>query len=189
MTAQVPLAQVGVSPEVEQTTPHPPQLASVLSGVSQPGAALQSPKPGRHTLIHMPVPQVALALGKGPQLMPQPPQSESVVSAVSQPSVALALQLPQPTSQLASAQVPPAQVSEARGSSQVTPQPPQSVSVLSEVSHPSAVTPLQLAKPASHAVMRHAPVAQLETACESAHATPQAPQLVVVSSAVSQPSP
>ena len=54
-------------------------------------------------------------------------------------------------------------------------------------SHPSIALPLQLAKFALHAPIAQTPAVQLAPAFAYAHATPQPPQFVRVSSAASQP--
>lgn len=60
-----------------QDLPHWPQLLPLLlSEVSHPDAAVQSPKPSRHlTTLHSPATQaVVAALGKARQSLPQVPQ-------------------------------------------------------------------------------------------------------------------
>lgn len=63
--------------------------------------------------------------------------------STSHPFVAEPSQLPRPGAQVPITQVPVVQDSEANGMSQTVPHPPQSVSVLIEVSHPSASVELQ----------------------------------------------
>jgi hypothetical protein len=62
--AHVPLVH---DAPVAQAVPHAPQLATVLSGVSQPLAALPSqfPKPGRHDkTVHAPPAHADAAFGR-----------------------------------------------------------------------------------------------------------------------------
>jgi hypothetical protein len=61
------------------------------------------------------------------------------------------------------------------------PHEPQLVSVLRGASHPFALFPSQLPKPETHPPKVHVPVAQLgAVALTGLHATPHAPQFVVV---------
>jgi hypothetical protein len=69
------------------------------------------------------------------------------------------------------------------------PQLPQSVVVRSDVSHPFATSPSQLAHPASHIVIAHVPLPQSPVAWAGAQGTPHAPQLVAVLTRVSHPLP
>lgn len=80
---QVPLVHAWPLPHA---TLHPPQLAVVLSWVSQPLAVVQSPKPVLQApIVHTPVLlHVAAALAKLHAML-QPPQSVSVVVERSQP--------------------------------------------------------------------------------------------------------
>jgi len=82
--AGLPL-HVGVAPP--QTVVQLPQWLAVLSGVSHPGALVQSPYPALHEpTAQVPVAQVAVALA-WLHSTPQPPQLAVVLVAVSQPSV------------------------------------------------------------------------------------------------------
>ncbi len=83
--------------------------------------------------------------------------------------------------------MPVAQLSPEPGRSQTIPQVPQFVRLVSEVSQPSAATPLQSPKPGAHAPSVHVPDEQLSAAFGRLHETPQPPQFVRVLSAVSQP--
>lgn len=184
MIAHVPDAhEVVVPPGVGHAIPHPPQSLIVVSDRSQPSLAipLQSPQPGSQVPTpQVPVAQLSVARGRSGHAIPQPPQSLAVRRLRSHPSATTPLQSPHPASQVPSAQVPPAHDSVARGTSQLTPHPPQSVSVPSIVSHPSLGTELQSAKPASHAASTQTPVAHDSLAFASAHATPHAPQSLSV---------
>jgi hypothetical protein len=64
---------------------------------------------------------------------------------------------------------------------------PQSATVFVAFSQPSESVPLQLPKLALHEPMRQLPVVQVGVAFARVQVLPQAPQLVVVSSGVSQP--
>lgn len=75
----------------------------------------------------------------------------------------------------------------ARGMSQMSPHERQFTSVPRDVSQPSALVASQSAKPALHAPMAHAPVAQDADAFASMHGARHAPQSVSVRIDVSQP--
>lgn len=96
---QVPLEQLGVPFELEQTLPHPPQLLTLLPVlVSQPLLASPSQLPNptvQSTSSHTPVEQLAVALARA-HCTPQAPQSLVVRRLVSQPSLGLPLQSAQP---------------------------------------------------------------------------------------------
>ena len=80
-------------------TPHPPQLAVVLTGVSHPAALVQSAKPGLQVCLHAPVAQLAVALVALLHGMLHPPQLVLVVVLVSQPRSALVPQCAKPVAQ------------------------------------------------------------------------------------------
>ena len=95
----------------------------------------------------MPVEHEVYALGRL-QVMPQPPQWLVELSSRSQPFACPPSQLPQRGSQLTTWQVPDAHdVSEACGSVQRTPQPPQCALVLSGCSQPLSGFPSQSPQP------------------------------------------
>jgi len=145
-SAQLPLVQVSDAFGRSHTVPQAPQLVSEVSGVSQPFASTESqlPYPEPHdAMAHMPVPQVAVALARV-QATLQPPQSVSERSDRSQPLLATPSQSSKFALQVVISHVPVAQLSPAFGRLQATPQPPQLVSVVSEVSHPLVVVPSQL---------------------------------------------
>lgn len=74
-------------PPAGQAAPHAPQLLTVVSAVSQPGALVQFPNPVLHEpRVQVPVWQLELALGNV-QVTPHPPQFVLVLIGVSQPSV------------------------------------------------------------------------------------------------------
>jgi hypothetical protein len=97
------VSQMGV--ESEHALPHIPQLLMVLSGVSQPLAAIpsQSPKPALHMAItHAPAEQPAVALASV-HALPHIPQLAALVRvSTSQPLALLRSQLPKPIWQSAS---------------------------------------------------------------------------------------
>jgi hypothetical protein len=78
---------VGVPPP--QVVVHAPQWLTVFSGVSHPGALVQSPNPAlQDAMPQLPLAQVAVAFG-WVHAIPHPPQFEVVLVGVSQPSVSL----------------------------------------------------------------------------------------------------
>jgi hypothetical protein len=119
--------------------------------------------------------------------MPQPPQLPRVVSGDSQPLASLPSQLPNPASQDPIAHMPVAQLAVACERRHAIPQPPQSASVRSDVSHPVEASASQSPKFVAQLVISHVPVAQLSPAFASAHTAPHEPQLVRLLSGVSQP--
>jgi hypothetical protein len=125
---QISAEQVGTPLVVPgQTFPHPPQLLVVLSGVSQPLAAIASqlPKPMLQAArAHEPVEQEALAFANA-QAAPHAPQLLRLSSGVSQPSAAIASQLSKPVLQAARTQVPVEQEGLAFGNAQASPHAPQ----------------------------------------------------------------
>jgi hypothetical protein len=104
-----PPVQVGLQPLAVQlvvpwpfvhTSVHDRQCAVVPSAVSQPAAAVQSPKPlSQAPCVQTPVPHVAAACGNA-QVRWHMPQSVRVLSGVSQPFAALPSQSPQPMAQV-----------------------------------------------------------------------------------------
>ena len=85
----VPLALLQASPQLAQ-------LASVPRVVSQPAAAVQSPKPALQVpMVQVPVAHDAAAFGK-PHATPQSPQLVSERMFVSQPFSTLVSQLLKP---------------------------------------------------------------------------------------------
>ena len=145
--AHVPVAHVEVAWASEHAVPQPPQLLSVLSGVSQPFAGFPSQLP--EPLVHVPsvqVPeaQLAPAFAKS-HVMPQPPQSVSVRVLRSQPLVSFRSQSSKPAEQATISHVRFAQVSLAFGRLHVVRHEPQLLSEFSAVSQPLASTPSQSA--------------------------------------------
>lgn len=189
MISQTPLAQV--SPELtnEQTVPHAPQLASVVSEVSQPLASTPSQlaKPGlQKSIRHEPFEHSAVAFARA-HATPHPPQLVSVVNEVSQPLVSMPSQFANPLLQEAVAHVPLRHVALALARAHAMPQPPQSTVLRSDVSHPFASSASQSPKPAKQEPMRQLPLVQSAIAPARPHAVRQLPQSVVVRSEVSQP--
>src|SRR4029079_6708467 len=131
-SVQLPPGQVSLAFARSHSTPQLPQLAVVVSEVSQPFPVLpsQSPRPGEQPEIpHVPFTQFGVP-PVAEQMLPQVPQLVmSVLRVLSQPFVALPSQLLKPALQAPSVQVPVAHDSLAFARSQVTPQPPQLPSV------------------------------------------------------------
>lgn len=178
--AQAPALQAVVPFGFVQVVPQPPQLLTVLSGVSQPllAAASQLPKP----LLHVPSVQLPVAHDSEAfarlQGMPQPLQLVVVRMLVSQPSLGSPSQLEKPVLQLG-VQTPPLQAVVPLSLSQIVPQAPQFEVVFSGVSQPFSLLPSQLPKPALH-VIEQAPRAQLALPLAVPQTVPQAPQLVML---------
>ena len=196
----VPAVHVGVALASAQRLPQPPQWAVfVAKSASQPFAVLPSqlPKPLLHVIdAHTPPEQVGVPFVASQRLPHAPQLLRSVVSVTSQPLVddpsqsargevqaAPTPQVPTPDTLGAQKAVRPV------GAVQRVPQAPQLVtSVVVAVSHPSAVSLLQLAKPAVQAPMVHTPPTQVAPALAKRQRLPQAPQLLVsVAVLVSQP--
>jgi hypothetical protein len=85
------------------------------------------------------------------------------------------------------AHVPPAQLSAALSSEQLTPQLPQFVSDVRVASQPFGSLPSQFPVPGLQELIAQLPVVQVGVALARAHGTPQPPQSVSVRSDVSQP--
>lgn len=119
--------------------------------------------------------------------VPHAPQSDSVLVDVSQPFVSTPSQLAKPALHVAMRQLPVEQVALAFVRAHPVPQLPQSLVVLSGVSHPFSSMPSQFAKPLAHAPMRQVPLEQSAVAFGRVHTVPQAPHDDVVLSGVSQP--
>jgi hypothetical protein len=128
----------------------PPQLVPlVVVLISHPLAELmsQSAWPIGQASTHAPAAQ-SLPIGHG---MLQPPQCEFEVAVfVSQPFVWFPSQLPKFVSHAVNVQVPVEHDSLALAKSQLTPHPPQLVSVVVDVSQPLFALPSQLEKPMLH---------------------------------------
>ena len=108
---------------------------------------MQSRQPASHDVsVQVPVPHDSLALARLHGTS-QPPQSASVRSDVSQPFPAEPSQSSQPASQLATRQVPVAQLGVPCAVVQVWPQTPQFTSVSSSVSQPLLRLPSQSPQP------------------------------------------
>ena len=120
------------------------------------------------------------------QASPHDKQFVGVPSCVSQPACAL-VQSRKPLLQVVSVQVPVAHDSLAFGKLQPTPQPPQSLNVLRDLSQPLPGELSQSSQPASQLVISQVPVSQLGVPCGVLHELPHMPQLVRVLSCVSQP--
>jgi hypothetical protein len=172
-----------------QTVPQAPQFAAdVVRFVSQPfvGSPSQLPHPAAQVGTHAPAVQVVLPCALR-QALPQAPQLVTVVLRfVSHPVDGSASQLPNPVVQVPSVHVPVAQLSLAFARSQTTLQPPQFVSVVTDLSQPLLELPSQLAKPTAQ-VGTQAPPEHVVVPFAFVHADPHAPQFVVVLSGASHP--
>src|SRR5579883_1685929 len=197
---QTPLVQTGVAMLLfEQTSPHPPQLlTSVLPTLtSQPSVCLlllQSANPAAQVPLQTPAPlHVTVAMWFDEHATPHPPQLVAVVSDVSHPLVCLLLsQSPKPALQ-APVQTPAVHTGVAMLLfEQMTPQPPQLLTSVPpmKVSQPSVcLLLLQSTQPAAQVPLQTPAPLQVTVAMWFAEqARPQPPQLLVVVSAVSQPS-
>lgn len=186
---QLPVEQVEAAFARVHITPQPPQLARLLSEVSQPFGSTPSQfaKPAlQPRMPQVPPGHVDIAFGRE-HITPQPPQFAVLLSGVSQPFPSVPSQLPRPGLHAAIEHVPVAHVADAPAREQVVPHAPQSVTVRSDVSQPFDTRPSQSAKPVLHAMISQAPVEQLPAPFAGAQDTPHAPQLVVVFSVRSQP--
>jgi hypothetical protein len=151
-----------------------PHVVAASSRVSQPGAGVQSPRPGVHASPHIPAVHVAAAPGAAGHAWSHAPQwSALAVKSVSQPSAGLALQSPKPLSHCWIAHCPPVHAAVAWARLQCAPHVPQfKTSVERSTSQPlSGKLWSQSSKPSRQALV-HAP--PLHAVC--GHAWPQAPQ-------------
>ncbi len=176
---------------VAQVRPHDPQLvASVLVLVSHPFDAVrsQSAKPLAHApTTHTPEAHACVATLVSAHTRPHDPQlfgSKLVDVQLPEHSVRpaphVAVQVPAVHTRPAPHAVEALAVLHA-------PQLLESLAVLT--SHPLAALPSQLAKPALHAPITHAPEAHVAAALAKRHAVPQPPQLLASAprTLVSQP--
>jgi hypothetical protein len=138
-TEQTPEEQAAVAFGSEQPLPQAPQFPTLVCVlVSQPLDAMpsQSAHPATHVGTQAPAVQVVVPWALA-QALPQAPQFDELVwRFVSQPLTVLPSQFPKPELHALSAQVPPLHVAVAFARLQATPQPPQSVRVLTLRSHP-----------------------------------------------------
>jgi len=188
-SAQLPVEQLAVALARAHGTPHAPQLASVVSGASQPFADIvsQSSNPALHDAIRqLPDAHVGVAFARV-HAVPQLLQFVSVVSDDSQPLDSFMSQLPKLGLHVASAHVPVAHVAEPLDREHEVPQAPQFASVVSGVSQPLAATRSQSPKPALHDTTWQLYPEQLPTAFAGAHTVAHEPQFASPSSEVSQP--
>jgi hypothetical protein len=115
-----------------------------------------------------------------PHATPQAPQfCASLASVTSHPSPLLPLQFARPAKHTRPVHAPATQLALFTPGSvaQLLLQPLQFVTeVVMFTSHPSAVIPLQFAKPGRHAAMPQVPPLQVCVALARAHALPQPPQ-------------
>jgi len=186
---QTPPGQSVVAPGALQVMPQPLQFELVSSEVSQPSEStpLQLSHSESQLWMWQTSPEQDAVACAREQVVPQEPQLERESREFSQPLDWVPSQLPQPELQLAMRHWPVAQVSVALARLQVTPQPPQSDSVVREVSQPLASLPSQLPHPESQLWMWQLPPEQDAVACARLQGVPQEPQSVRVSNDVSQP--
>jgi hypothetical protein len=173
----------------EHAVPQLPQLVALVSGASQPLAALpsQSPKPAEQVETPQTPPT---QLGVPPvveQTWPQVPQLLTPVIDVSQPLFGLPSQSAKPGAQVGAHVPVPEQLVEPWAFVQAFPQEPQFVTVRIEVSQPLASLLSQSPHPSVHATIWQPPVAHELVALARVQRTPQPPQLVELVSGASQP--
>lgn len=187
---QVPVEHDSDACANAQACPHEPQFVRVVKLVSQPlsGSPSQLPQPPAQLGVHAPEVQVVLPCAFE-QEFPQVPQLAVVVRLVSQPSPTLPLQLPHPPlhemEHALSAQdgVPLVAL-------QAVPQAPQlATSLVRFFSQPLLALPSQLPYPGSQTPSVQVPPGHDSAALARSQSCPQAPQLVTVLRAVSQPLP
>lgn len=138
-------SHTGVAPM--HRVPQVRQSVAVDRSVSHPslGSELQSSNPASQLAIaHVPVAHDSIARGSE-HAPPQLPQSLIVRREVSQPVSAAPSQSPYSASHAPTSQVPVAQLSVAFASEHAMPQPPQSVRLSVNTSHPVSGFPSQSA--------------------------------------------
>jgi hypothetical protein len=181
---QMPVVQAVVPLVLVQVTPQAPQSLVVVRSVSQPsdGVALQSSQPATQLIEQAPRVQDAEPFALE-HTLPQAPQLlVSVSMETSQPFVESPSQLPNPALQDESAHVPVEQSELALARLHTVPHPPQSESVVSDVSHPFAATPSQSPNPAEQVAISQTPAVHVADALASEQAFPHAPQLAASAS-------
>jgi hypothetical protein len=136
--------------------------------------------------VQVPVAQLSVALLNA-QAVLHAPQCVSELSGVSQPLFALASQSPKPGLQATFTQLPEAQLATALARSHSVPHAPQLLAVFVGVSQPLAAFMSQLAKPVLQVPSVQEPLAHEAAALTRLQTEPQAPQLAVVWSEISQP--
>jgi hypothetical protein len=189
---QPPFVHIGVPFATVQTLPHAPQFwTSARTFFSQPSEVmlLQFPKPALQlATVQVLFEHPAVPLETVQTLLHAPQLFGLLEVEVSQPSDAWLLQLPKPGSQDRTAHVPLTHASLAFCRLQTLPHAPQlEVELRTFVSQPFDGLPSQSLNPALHEATWHVPLPQVAVAFGSEHATPHAPQLPSVFSAVSQP--
>ena len=192
---QTPAVQTEVElGRVGQTTPHEPQLVVVARlVVSHPFEVFpsQSAKPGLQlTRVQLPLTHAVVALG-AVQILPQAPQLfVLVLISISHPSALFALQFLKFVLQLTIEQTPPTHAVVAFGSVHAVPHVPQFAKLVFRLtSHPSALLPLQLAKPLLQLIEQTPEIHTEEAFGGLGQTFPQVPQLFgLESKLISQPS-
>lgn len=186
---QVRVAHEADALEIEQLTPHPPQLLSVLSGFSHPLPLLPSQLAKPELQLEMrqvPLPHVVLEFARL-QAEPQAPQLVLVFNGASQPLLWLPSQLPKPLLQVVRLQVPVLQVADPLLRLQVAPQAPQLARVVNGASQPLPASPSQSPKPLLQEATPQTPLLQDGVPLAAEQTVPQAPQLLTELRFVSQP--
>lgn len=191
-SAQAPFAQLAWALANVQAVAQSPQcVASVLRLVSQPLPTFvsQSPNPAAHAMAQAPAAQDGVPLVEL-QIVPQAPQLATLVCRlVSHPVAYCWSQFAQLASQDTTTQEVALHPATPFRTVHALPHPPQWATLLVvAVSHPSEARPLQLPKPALHAIV-HWPSAHDGTPLASLQASPQPPQLPTLEAvSTSQPS-
>jgi hypothetical protein len=176
-----------------QTNPHPPQLVVVVRLVSHPFAVFPSQfaKPVLHAAIKQsPFEHCIVAFG-AVQTTPQFPQLFTVKFIfVSQPLAVIPSQFLKPEIHDTIEQTPATHAEFAFGSEHEFPQVPQFAKLVFRLtSHPSALLPLQLAKPLLQLIEQTPEIHTEEAFGGLGQTFPQVPQLLtLVSKLISQPS-
>jgi hypothetical protein len=166
-----------------QVNSQPQPLSQVQAEPVAHPVSMQSLQPPGQT--HAPDEQ---SVSGNEHALPHIPQfASSVRTSVSQPFALMLSQLPQFVSHMPTAHVPVAHDSVARARLHPVPQLPQFDVVVSDVSHPSEVVPLQLPQPPLQVVSVHVPDAHDSLAFGRLQPVPHEPQSERVVSGVSQP--
>jgi hypothetical protein len=188
--SHVPVSQVVMAFDSAQSTPHPPQFASVSSPVSHPfvAAPSQSPHPeSQLSTVHELSTHDSVACASEHEYPHAPQLAVSVAVCTSHPGLD-ALQSAKPGSHAVTTQRPaPLHRPIPLGKAHMSPQAAQLSTLPSTVSHPFEGSPSQSAKESRHAVNEQAPAEHSPTPFAQAQVTPQAPQLLALERDASQP--
>ncbi len=177
----------------EHAAPHAPHAVTVLRrSVSQPLAAIPSqlPKPALQAMPHAPIAQVGVALARAGQAFPHAPQFETLaVRSVSQPLPTIMSQSPRPLMQPAMRHTEASQVAVPPEAVHMRAHAPQFEALVRvSTSQPSAASPLQSEKPATHDTTQAPSTQPGKPLGRAGHSFMQRPQWVtLVRTLVSQP--